>query len=163
MEFADDEDEQRLLDYLKKNKTLDIEKAKKELKIDVEKILEALIARNAVAAKVISENKIEIERVEPEPPKTQGYEIVTMYEYSWVDPANSSDIDNSRDFCQRLLKMNKLWTREEIDMMNNEMKDFNTDVWKYRGGWMTVPNTDGLVHVPSCRHYWKSRFVKKPI
>jgi hypothetical protein len=60
-----------------------------------------------------------------------------------------------------MLRLGKLYTREEIDQLNNEMQEYNTDVWKYRGGWYTVPNTDGLLHQPSCRHTWKSVLVKR--
>jgi hypothetical protein len=56
---------------------------------------------------------------------------------------------------------NKLYTRAEIDTLQNEAhtRGFNEDVWKYKGGWMTIKGTN--IHVPQCRHYWQSVIVKK--
>lgn len=166
LEFVVDitEDEKKVLDYIKGKKEIDIKQASKDLKLDVEKIMRSLIEKNVIAGKT-TKGMVEIEKIQlpPEPDKSESssYEIVTMYKYDWVDPSQAVDIDNSRSFCKRLLGLNKLYTREEIDGLNNDMKDFNKDVWKYRGGWMTVPNTDGLLHTPFCRHTWKQVLIKK--
>jgi hypothetical protein len=45
----------------------------------------------------------------------------------------------------------KEWTFEAIDKMNNDM-DLN--VWDYRGGYYTNPNTGETE--PYCRHIWKA-------
>ena len=62
----------------------------------------------------------------------------------------------SREFCQKLMKANKLYTRQEIDAMSNEV---GGSVWLMRGGWYTKPDT--TIHVPHCRHEWQSNLVRK--
>jgi hypothetical protein len=58
-----------------------------------------------------------------------------------------------------MLKLNKIYTREEIDNLNNDMKEYNTDVWKYKGGWYHNPEFDQ--NFPQCRHFWKQIIVRK--
>lgn len=155
IEFADikiSDDDQKLINYLKGKETIDIAKAKKDLKIDVEKILKRLIENNVIQAQITSDKIVKIKDIqEPE----IGVEVVTMWKYSGPQD------DKNRDFCAKMLRLNRLYTREEIDQLNNEMQEYNTDVWKYRGGWYTVPNTDGLLHTPYCRHSWNQVLVKR--
>jgi hypothetical protein len=60
-----------------------------------------------------------------------------------------------------MLGENKLYTRAEIDLLQNEasIAGFNDDVFMYKGGWMTIKGTN--THVPQCRHFWQSVIVKK--
>ena len=60
----------------------------------------------------------------------------------------------SRPFCKALLGSQKVFKREEIDMITARLKAAGIDrnVWEYKGGWYTNPNTK--VHTPSCRHTW---------
>ena len=62
----------------------------------------------------------------------------------------------TRDFCDRLLGLNRLYTREEITSISQRLK---RDVWKYRGGWYTNPETG--VTTPYCRHIWVQQLVIK--
>lgn len=62
----------------------------------------------------------------------------------------------SRDFCRRLMGLNRLYTREEIEMISARIR---RDVWKYRGGWYTNPETG--VSTPFCRHIWNQQLVIK--
>ena len=59
----------------------------------------------------------------------------------------------SRDFCQTLLTLNRLYTRTEIDIIAG-VEGYN--VFAYRGGWYTVPEgeANGGQHQPGCRHEW---------
>ena len=84
----------------------------------------------------------------------EGAEIMYRYELAEDAPALKT---RSRSFCQMLMNSNKLYTRKEIDGMRNHMKDSNTDVWAFRGGWY---NHNGE-HKPSCRHVWKQVIVRK--
>jgi hypothetical protein len=155
LEFADikiSDDDKKLINYIKGKDTIDITKAKKDLGIDVEKILKRLIENNVVQAQIVSGKIVDIKDIqEPE----QGVEVVTMWKYSGPQD------DKNRSFCAKMLRLGKLYTREEIDQLNNEMQEYNTDVWKYRGGWYTVPDTDGLLHTPYCRHSWNQVLVKR--
>jgi hypothetical protein len=63
-------------------------------------------------------------------------------------------IATSRDFCVDLLGLNRLYTREEIDQISAIE---GRNVWRFRGGWMTITGTDN--HVPFCRHEWKQNLV----
>lgn len=58
------------------------------------------------------------------------------------------------------LSKSKSWTFESLDNMEN---DLGTNVWDYRGGYYTNPDT-GIVD-PECRHLFyaitKRRKVKK--
>lgn len=75
--------------------------------------------------------------------------ITTMYRYSGPQD------DRNRAFCARLMALNRLYTREDIDALS---KRLGYDVWKYRGGWYKRP--DG-VNIPHCRHTWKPVIVRR--
>jgi hypothetical protein len=62
----------------------------------------------------------------------------------------------TRDFCARLLDINRLYTRDEI---NNISSRVDRNVWNYRGGWYTNPQTQ--VSTPYCRHIWVQQLVIK--
>jgi hypothetical protein len=62
----------------------------------------------------------------------------------------------TRDFCARLLDINRLYTRDEI---NNISSRVEYSVWNYRGGWYTNPQTQ--VTTPYCRHIWVQQLVIK--
>jgi hypothetical protein len=86
-------------------------------------------------------------------------ELEVRYEYAKAFGISGSEIiPTSRDFCVRLSSLNRLYTREEIDQMSAIL---GYDVWRRRGGWMTVKGTND--HVPYCRHQWRSRLVRKKI
>ena len=152
-EFASDED--ALLKYIIDNniKKLDINKATKELDIDVPKALQKLIEKNLLGGLqggTESAPKYDIkEVVEPE----TLIEFETKWEY-----AGPKD-DKNRSFCAKMLSLNKLYTKDEIDSLNNDMKEYNTDVWKYKGGWYHDTKLDQ--NFPQCRHWFAQRIVRK--
>lgn len=155
-EFASDEDV--LFEYIKekKLKEVDIDKLKsvKELRgIDIEKAFKKLLENNRIGGSwggTETAPKYEVEDIQ-EPKETITFE--TRWKY-----AGPKD-DKNRSFCAKLLSMDKLFTREEIDALNNDMKEFNTDVWKYKGGWYHDSDTD--TNYPQCRHWWESKIVRK--
>jgi len=69
-----------------------------------------------------------------------------------VPPAKSG----SRQFCERLMDLNRLYTRDEINTISGRV---DRDVWKYRGGWYTNPDTQAST--PWCRHEWIQQLVVK--
>jgi hypothetical protein len=71
-----------------------------------------------------------------------------------VPPAKSG----SRQFCERLMDLNRLYTRDEINAISNRLTPYR-DVWKYRGGWYTNPDTQAST--PWCRHEWIQQLVVK--
>lgn len=91
----------------------------------------------------------------PSLPKEIKIEVLYSYELRGNAPALLPG-GTSRDFCKQLMRQDLLYTRDEIDGLSNE---FDTDVWKYKGGWYTNPNTDAPT--PQCRHIWKQNVVKR--
>jgi hypothetical protein len=88
-------------------------------------------------------------------------EIVVRYEYTKAPGISGSEIiPTSRDFCRRVVGFNRLYTREDIEQMTSIL---GYDVWRRRGGWMTVKGSSPAVHVPYCRHYWASRLVRRKL
>lgn len=78
--------------------------------------------------------------------------------YSYEVKAGFGDpvIEGTRDFCREMIRLDRLYTRAEIDQLSNDM---DLDVWRYRGGWYHNPKTDRTT--PSCRHEWKQNVVRR--
>ena len=75
--------------------------------------------------------------------------------YSYRTRPNVPDpITQSRAFCVKLLELNRSYSREDIDNISNRV---DRDVWKYRGGWYTNPETGATT--PFCRHEWIQQLV----
>jgi hypothetical protein len=133
-------------------------------------ILEALSKGNLIASKLIEKDGVVSVKANPNETPTveeakeaqsEGFILETKWEYAWTNPTDASTIDRSRDFCVQMLKANKLYSREEIDNLQNDMdaEQFNQSVWRYRGGWYHNPELD--VNTPQCRHFWKSVITKR--
>jgi predicted transcriptional regulator len=92
--------------------------------------------------------------------KSVDTQIELRYEYA-LDPAFTGEpelIETSRDFCRQLIGLNRYYTRNEIDEISSRV---DRNVWKERGGWYTVPDTD--IHIHHCRHTWASKLVRKKL
>ena len=64
----------------------------------------------------------------------------------------------TRAFCEKLLELNRIFTREDINAISSRV---DRDVWKYKGGWYTNPETG--VTTPFCRHEWVQQItIKRP-
>jgi hypothetical protein len=62
----------------------------------------------------------------------------------------------SREFCQQLIGLNRLYSREEIETISSRV---DRNVWNYRGGFWT--NADTGVTTPYCRHIWTQQLIVK--
>lgn len=62
----------------------------------------------------------------------------------------------SRPFCKKLMSMDKLYTRQEIEAISAAI---GRDVWSYRGGWYHNPEKNQ--NTPFCRHTWYQHVVVK--
>jgi hypothetical protein len=81
----------------------------------------------------------------------ERFEIAYTYrEVPGIPPVKSE----SRDFCLRLIDANRKYTREDINTISSRV---DRDVWKYRGGWYTNPDTQKST--PWCRHEWVQQIV----
>ncbi len=86
-------------------------------------------------------------------------ELLVRYQYEKA-PNTKGDIiiDTSREFCRSVVRVNRVYSREDINAMSALL---GYDVWKRRGGWYTIPNSSPAVHRPSCRHIWASKVVRR--
>lgn len=64
--------------------------------------------------------------------------------------------DKSREFCVKLIELNRLYSREEIETISSRV---DRNVWNYRGGFWT--NADTGVTTPYCRHIWNQQLIVK--
>lgn len=151
--------ETNVLDLLRKDKRITPEVIAETLDLEVDsvkEILERLAGEGRISVKVktVGQDNV-IERTLTEPlkqqtdnkPETLNFKIL----YSYDGPKDN----RNRDFCARLLEMDKLWSRSEIETMSRRM---GYSVWDRRGGWWTMPNGD---RSKSCRHDWVSNIVMK--
>lgn len=60
----------------------------------------------------------------------------------------------SREFCVKLIELNRSYSRQDIDTISSRV---DRDVWRYRGGWYTNPDTGATT--PFCRHEWIQQLV----
>ena len=78
-----------------------------------------------------------------------------MYTYEHRTNIPPFKDSTSRDFCQYVTKLNRAYTRQEIDQITLSLGV--KDVWLYRGGWFH--NTETNVNEPACRHEWKQHII----
>lgn len=157
--------EANVLDLIQKDKRVTAEVISGTLKTDVniiKRVLEGLSDRGIVRIKEVGGT---IERSLPRPlselnaPKPQTTTFMVRYSYEWrtdipVNQRNSAD-HPSRQFCARLMQLDRLYSRAEIETISARL---GYSVFDRRGGWWTRPNGD---HSPSCRHRWLASTVIK--
>jgi hypothetical protein len=85
--------------------------------------------------------------------------IEVRYSYEWkkVVPQGqrNSATHPSRPFCARLMGLDRLYTRREIEAISSRL---GYSVFDRGGGWWTRPSG---YHSPSCRHEWRANVVVK--
>ena len=88
-----------------------------------------------------------------------SFEVVYQYrEREGIPPLKGK---SSRPFCKNLIDLQRVFTREEIDMISARLRanGIDRDVWEYKGGWYHNPETNR--NTPSCRHTWYQIIVNK--
>ena len=143
--------EKAIIDLLSKDVLTPSESIAKVLKIstaEVNDIITSLVERGYLSSG--SEPTKKGEKAS-EDSKTDNIEV--KYRYGWRAGFDATDKKNSREFCVDLLNKDKLYSRSEIETLNNEQ---GLDVWESRGGWWNK----GGVSVPFCRHIWKQVVIK---
>ena len=150
-----------ILDLISKDKRITPEVIASTLKVstnDVELTIKDLVDneylkqnQSKVGTDVIIERQLTapISELEGKNPSKKVTEILIRYSYE--GPQDS----RNRTFCARLLKLNKFYSRSDIESISMIM---GYSVWDRRGGWFTEP--DGS-HRPYCRHEWKANIVKR--
>jgi hypothetical protein len=81
-----------------------------------------------------------------------------LYQYRNAGGSSATTVNNSRDFCRKVVSMGKLWRKEDVDQMsftgvNGDFAQAGSttyDILKFAGG-------------ENCRHEWKKVFaMQKP-
>ena len=88
-----------------------------------------------------------------------SFEVVYQYrEREGIPPLKGK---SSRPFCKNLIALQRVFTREEIDMISARLRanGIYRDVWQYKGGWYHNPETNR--NTPSCRHTWFQVIINK--
>jgi len=151
--------ESNVLDLLRKDKRITPEVIAETLDLEVDsvkEILKRLSSEGRISIKITKVGQDDvIERTLTEPLKTQTDKKPETLNFKILYSYEGPKDDRNRDFCARLLEMDKLWSRSEIETMSRRM---GYSVWDRRGGWWTMPNGD---HSKSCRHNWVSNIVMK--
>ena len=163
LKFAESK-EDKVMKYLADNQKATISQIAEDLgmsKAQVYKTIELLGTQNKLIVKYTEVNG-EIQARVQDIQSTEEVNTVEL-ETKWRYTTNLTPklLDTSREFCVDMINANRLYSREEIDLLQNEAstKGFNDNVFMYKGGWMTIKGTN--THVPSCRHFWQSVIVKK--
>lgn len=144
-----------VLDLVQKDKRITPEVLAETLGEEV-KTIKSVLKTLETSGKIVStENSLgEIERELPKPvseiskdkPVTTRYRVV----YSYEGPQD----DRNRPFCARLMTLNRMYTRSEIESISQRL---GYSVWDRRGGFYHNPTTDKTT--PYCRHTWMSHVV----
>lgn len=144
--------EKSILDLLKKNKSVS-EIAKK---LDITEAVVSGVVNQLVGRGIIDGNGNVISNIEP----PRATEISVKYSYEWKDvvPVNQRDTPQhpSRPFCHKLIQLDRLYTRQEIEIMSQKL---GYSVWDRKGGFW---NNNGNIS-PECRHTWVSNIVVKKV
>lgn len=161
-EVIDDTTDKKILDTIAKNKRIPPEDIAKALEIEKEEVLDRI--SKLVALDIldydpdtkISKLKKPLKEIIDEPVKTT---FLVRYEYSWDylrTDAKDRNIKTSRPFCQKLMGLERVYTRGEIEQISARL---GYDVFARAGGWWTIPDTN--IHSPKCRHTWNAVVVIK--
>lgn len=161
-EVVDDTLDKKILDTIAKNKRIPPKDIAKALDIEESEVMNRI--NKLVAIEVLEydvDTKISklikpLNEILDKPVKTS---FLVRYEYSWDYLRTTQEDRNkktSRPFCQKLMSMEKLYTRGEIESLSARL---GYDVFARAGGWWTIPDTN--IHSPKCRHTWNAVVVVK--
>ena len=161
-EVIDNPLDKKILNTISKNKGILAEDIAKALKEDLVVIQERInILEESEVLKVDVKTGVPkltkpLAEIIDKPVKTT---FLVRYQYDWKKIVPSSERNTSahpsRPFCAKLMSLNKLYTRSEIEQLSQRL---GYSVFDRAGGWWTMPNG---VHSPSCRHEWVSKIVVK--
>lgn len=152
--------EARILELIKKDPKITPEVLAKALKTTAEYITGRIAALTKAGllesstVKVGEDEHIERKVTKPlkeiEKPDTKN-DVVVEVKYSYEGPQD----DRNRPFCAMMLKLDRLYSRAEIERISLRL---GYSVFDRRGGWWTKPNG---TKSPSCRHKWQSNVIVK--
>jgi hypothetical protein len=157
--------EANILDLIQKDKRISPEIIAGTIKTDVnivKRVLEGLKDRKII--KSTNENGTAVNvlvnplsKLNAPKPQTTTFQLRYSYQFKTIIPINErNSLDHpSRPFCARLMQLDRLYTRAEIEALSARL---GYSVFDRRGGWWTMPNGEAS---PSCRHRWMTETVIK--
>jgi DNA-binding MarR family transcriptional regulator len=155
-----------ILDLIEKNALVSANEIANALKVDAQ-IVSGAIANlesngllvsseiNKNGATIISRELTEAGKVQKKARKPLA-EISIRYSYEVSPGLGEAIIDTTRDFCRRLIQLDKIYSRREIEQISQRL---GYSVWQRRGGFYHNPRTG--VTTPYCRHRWVEQVVIK--
>lgn len=120
----------------------------------VDKIIKSLVEAGLISAEG---GTLEITPAgeEQSPPVEEPLTSIELrYHYDVAPGLGAPIIDTTRDFCRKLIQLDRMYTRREIEQISNQV---GYSVWLYRGGWYHNPKTTDTT--PYCRHLWTQNVV----
>lgn len=157
--------EANVLDLIQKDKRVTAEVIAGTIGVDIDiinRVLDGLDKRGILSISVsrgIVERKLSKPLSELNAPKPTTTSFMVRYSYEWRSDIPSGQRDSadhpSRAFCARLMQLDRLYSRAEIEAISARL---GYSVFDRRGGWWTQPNGN---HSPSCRHRWFAQTVIK--
>jgi hypothetical protein len=157
--------EANVLDLIQKDKRVTAEVIAGTIGVDIDivnRVLDGLEKRGILGTLVsrgIVERKLSKPLSELNAPKPTTTSFMVRYSYEWRSdiPANERNSADhpSRVFCARLMQLDRLYSRAEIETISARL---GYSVFDRRGGWWTKPNGQAS---PSCRHRWFAQTVIK--
>jgi DNA-binding MarR family transcriptional regulator len=155
-----------ILDLIEKNALVSANEIANALKVDAQMVSGAianlesnglLISSeiNKNGATVISRELTEAGKVQKKARKPLA-EISIRYSYEVSPGLGDAIIDTTRDFCRRLIQLDRVYSRKEIEQISQRL---GYSVWQRRGGFYHNPRTG--VTTPYCRHRWLEQVVIK--
>ena len=157
--------EANVLDLIQKDKRITAEVIAGTIGVDldiVNRVLDGLEKRGILGTSVsrgITERKLSKPLSELNAPKPSTTSFMVRYSYEWRSDIPSGQRDTvdhpSRVFCARLMQLDRLYSRAEIEAISARL---GYSVFDRRGGWWTQPNGQAS---PSCRHRWYAQTIIK--
>jgi hypothetical protein len=157
--------EANVLDLIQKDKRITAEVIAGTIGVDLDiinRVLDGLDKRGIVNSSVsrgITERKLSKPLSELNAPKPSTTSFMVRYSYEWrsdIPTGQRDTVDHpSRVFCARLMQLDRLYSRAEIEAISARL---GYSVFDRRGGWWTQPNGQAS---PSCRHRWFAQTVIK--
>lgn len=86
--------------------------------------------------------------------------IKTVFTYELRPEFSGEIISTTRDFCRRIIGLNKAWSIEEISSISAEhlrIMNLPDDVFTFTGGYYRQKGT--TTTQPMCRHMWRANVV----
>lgn len=158
-EFADiKQTDSDILDLIRKDKRITPDVIGKTLKLDPSYVAKRIqgLQESGVLTKSVStigidsiiENVINPEMIDTRVP-AETVDIYIKYSYE-AKPGLKPIIDTTRPFCKRLIELDRLYTRSEIESISQRV---GFSVWDRKGGFWGSS--------PECRHRWVRNIVIK--